>query len=135
MLISPAYAQTAGGAGFDMVQLLPLVLIFVVFYFLLIRPQQKKVKEHRAMIAAVRRGDTVVTGGGIVAKVIKVVDNDHLQVEIADNVRVRVLRGTIADVRAKAEPAKDEAEPAAPANTDEAKPGAAKGGLLSRFRK
>src|SRR3546814_2362725 len=86
MLISTAYAQAAGGgmAGFDLVSLLPLVLIFVVFYFLLIRPQQKKVKEHKAMVQALRRGDRVVTSGGIVGQVTKVLNDAELQVEIAE---------------------------------------------------
>lgn len=115
MFISPAYAQAAGGAagGAEMLmQFLPLVLIFVVFYFLLIRPQQKKAKEHRAMLEAVRRGDRVVTGGGIVGTVTKSAD-DELIVEIAENVRVRVLRGSITAVLAKGEPVSDK-----PAETD-----------------
>lgn len=137
MLISPAYAQAAGGGGFDIVSLLPLVLIFVVFYFLLIRPQQQKLKQHKSMIEAVRRGDTVVTGGGIIGKVVKVIDNETLQVEIAENVRVRVVKGTVADVRAKGEPVKGEGEGEGPGG-GEAKPeepGAKKGGLLGRFMK
>ena len=86
MFISPAYAQDGGGQ--DMfVSFLPLVLIFVVFYFLLIRPQQKRAKDHKAMIAAVRRGDTVVTAGGVIGKVTKVKEDGNLQVEIADNIR------------------------------------------------
>src|SRR3546814_5765131 len=80
MLISTAYAQAAGGgmAGFDLVSLLPLVLIFVVFYFLLIRPQQKKVKEHKAMVQALRHGDRVVTSGGIVGQVTKEIGRAHV---------------------------------------------------------
>jgi preprotein translocase subunit YajC len=108
MLISPAYAQ-AGGAigGSDMfVQLLPLVLIFVVFWFFLIRPQQKRAKEHREMIAAVRRGDQVVTGGGMIGKVTKVIDDNTVQVELSENVRVKVVRSTLTDVLSKTEPAK-----------------------------
>ena len=81
MLISPAYAQAAGGGSDFFVTLMPLVLIFVVFYFLLIRPQQKRMKDHKAMINAVRRGDTVVTGGGIVGKVAKVKDDETVQIE------------------------------------------------------
>ncbi|MBV8493821.1 MAG: preprotein translocase subunit YajC [Alphaproteobacteria bacterium] len=106
MLISPAYAQGTG--LFDqsaLVQFLPLVLIFVVFYFLLIRPQQKKQKDHRTMLDAVRRGDRVVTGGGILGTVSKVVSNDEVEVDIASNVRVRVLRSTITSVLAKPDPA------------------------------
>ena len=85
--------------------LLPLVLIFVVFYFLLIRPQQKKMKEHRNMVEALRRGDRVITGGGIYGKVSKVINDGEVQVEIADGVRVRVQRHTIATVLSKTDPA------------------------------
>ncbi len=104
MLISPAYAQAPGG-GFDMISLLPLVLIFVVFYFLLIRPQQKKAKSHREMIGAIRRGDSVLTGGGIIGKVTKVLDDDRIQVEISDGVKVQVAKGTVAEVIRRTEPA------------------------------
>jgi preprotein translocase subunit YajC len=108
MLISTAYAQGAGGM-FDqsaMIQFLPLVLIFVVFYFLLIRPQQQKQKQQRAMLDALRRGDRVVTGGGIVGTVNRVTEgSDEIEVDIAQNVRVRVLRGTITTVLAKTDPA------------------------------
>ena len=106
MLISPAYAQGTG--LFDqsaLIQFLPLVLIFVVFYFLLIRPQQKKQKDQRAMLDALRRGDRVVTGGGILGTVSKVVSPEEVEVDIASNVRVRVLRGTITSVLAKPDPA------------------------------
>lgn len=104
MLISIAYAQDAGGAAppnptgdlFGMV--VPLLAIGVIFYFLLIRPQQKKVKEHKALIAGVRRGDRIVTGGGILGVVTKVVNDTEVQVEIAEGVRVKVLKSTIADV-------------------------------------
>jgi preprotein translocase subunit YajC len=107
MPISPAFAQGAGGvpSGFDLISLLPLVLIFVVFYFLLIRPQQKKMKVHREMIAALKRGDKVLTSGGIIGTVVKVEDNELL-VEIAKDVRVRVARGTVSDVLGKPEPAR-----------------------------
>jgi preprotein translocase subunit YajC len=105
MLITPAYAQAAGGGGSDMlVQIAPLALIFVVFYFFLIRPQQQKAKQTRAMLDAVRRGDRVVTAGGIIGTVAKVVNNDEVQVDIADNVRVRVVRSTITQVLARTEP-------------------------------
>src|SRR5271167_2949083 len=105
MLISPAYAQAAGGGSTDMlVQIAPLALIFVVFYFFLIRPQQQKAKTQRSMLDAIRRGDRVVTGGGIIGTVSKVVGNDEVQVDIADNVRVRVVRSTITQVLAKTEP-------------------------------
>jgi preprotein translocase subunit YajC len=99
MLISPAYAQAAGApGGFDLVSLAPLVLIFVVFYFLLIRPQQKKAKQHKAMILALRRGDRVVTSGGIIGLVTKVISETELQIEIAENVRVRVARSAISEL-------------------------------------
>lgn len=105
MLVSSAFAQTAAPGGGDFITtMLPLVLIFVVFYFLLIRPQQKRMKDHKAKIAAVRTGDRVVTGGGILGKVVKI-DGEELVVEIADNVRVRVVRGTVTDVVSKTEPA------------------------------
>jgi preprotein translocase subunit YajC len=106
MLISPAYAQGAG--LFDqsaLIQFLPLVLIFVVFYFLLIRPQQKKQKDHRSMLEALRRGDRVVTGGGILGTVSKVVGPEEVEIDIAPNVRVKVLRSTITSVLAKPDPA------------------------------
>jgi preprotein translocase subunit YajC len=90
--------------GFDIVSLLPLVLIFVVFYFLLIRPQQQKMKAHRAMLSAIRRNDRVLTGGGIIGTVTKVVSDTELIVEIAEGVRVRVERGTIAAVLSRSEP-------------------------------
>jgi preprotein translocase subunit YajC len=108
MLISTAYAQSPGGSMFDqtaIVQFLPLVLIFVVFYFLLIRPQQKKQKDHRSMLDTLRRGDRVVTGGGIVGTVSKVVGPEEVEVDIAQGVRVRVLRSTISSVLAKPDPA------------------------------
>jgi preprotein translocase subunit YajC len=105
MLISPAYAQAAApGAGFDIMTFAPLVAIFVVFYFLLIRPQQKKAKQHRETLGQLRRGDRVVTAGGIIGTVTKVVNDAELQVEIAEGVRVRVIRGTITDIVAKTEP-------------------------------
>ena len=83
----------------------PLILIFGIMYFLLIRPQQKKLKEHQAMVAALRRGDQVVTQGGIVGKVVKVRDDGELEVEIADGVKIRVIQSTIATVISKTEPA------------------------------
>ena len=119
MFISTAYAQSAGGlgGGMDLVQFLPLVLIFVVFYFLLIRPQQKRVKEHKEMLSKVRRNDVVVTNGGIIGTVSKVIDDkDELLVEIAEGVKVRVARGMLNEVRAKTEPA-----PATPAASTEKK--------------
>ncbi len=88
-------------------QFVPLILIFAIMYFLLIRPQQKKVKEHQAMVVAVRRGDQVVTQGGLIGKVTKVKEDNELEVEIADGVKVRVVQSTLADVRSKTEPAND----------------------------
>lgn len=111
MFISPAYAQAAGAAGGanPFVQLLPLIAIFVIFYFFLIRPQQKRMKQHREMVNNVKRGDTVVTAGGIVGKVSRV-DENEVQVEIANGVHVQVVKGTLADVRTKGEPANDVAK-------------------------
>ena len=109
MFITPAYAQGAGGGGADfLIHLLPFILIFVIIYFLIIRPQQKRVKDHQEMVAGVRRGDTVVTGGGLVGKVSKLIDDREVQVEIADGVRVRVVRAMISDVRARGEPVGDD---------------------------
>ncbi len=107
MLITPAYAQAAGGAGgaAAFAQFVPLVLIFVIMYFLLIRPQQKKMKDHKAMVEALRRGDQVVTAGGIRGKVTKVIDDGDLEVEIADGVKVRVIKSTVSHVVSKTEPA------------------------------
>jgi preprotein translocase subunit YajC len=108
MFISTAYAQAAGG-GFAsneaLVQFLPLVLIFVVFYFLLIRPQQKKAKDHKALLSQLRRGDRVVTGGGIIGTIAKVISDEEVSVEIAEGTRVRVLRSTITTILARTEPA------------------------------
>lgn len=87
-------------------QFVPLILIFLIMYFLLIRPQQKKVKEHQAMVAALRRGDTVITQGGVIGKVVKVKEDNELELEIADGVKIRVVQNTIAAVTSKTEPAK-----------------------------
>ncbi len=106
MLISPAYAQAAEDAGAGgMLQLLPLVLIFVVFYFLLIRPQQKKAKMHRTMVGELKRGDKVITGGGLLGTVTKAPEGNEIQVEIADGVRVKVMRHTIQEILTKSQPA------------------------------
>jgi preprotein translocase subunit YajC len=86
-------------------QFVPLILIFVIMYFLLIRPQQKKLKEHKAMVEALRRGDQVVTQGGLIGKVAKVKDDNEIEVELAEGVKVRVVRSTIAQVLSKTEPA------------------------------
>ena len=109
MLISPAYAHAAGGgAGFDIMSLLPLVLIFVVFYFLLIRPQQKKAKEHREMLSKICRKDKIVTNGGLMGTVSKVGEGDDiLKVEIAEGVVVEVRRGMVAEVVSRSEPVND----------------------------
>jgi preprotein translocase subunit YajC len=89
--------------------LLPFILIFVIMYFLILRPQQKRAKQHQEMVKNLRRGDNVITSGGLVGKVTKVVDDDQVEIEIADGVRVRQVKGMIADVRVKGEPVKDEA--------------------------
>jgi preprotein translocase subunit YajC len=107
MLISTAYAQAAGGAsgGSAFASFIPIILIFVVFYFLLIRPNQKRMKDHQAMLSSIRRGDKVVTNGGIIGMVTKVIEDEReLQVEIAENVRVRVRQDMIANVLGKTEP-------------------------------
>jgi preprotein translocase subunit YajC len=109
MFISTAWAQGGGAAGGGLFEaIIPLVLIFAVFYFLLIRPQQKKVKMHREMLGNVRRGDRVITGGGIFGTVTKVVNDNELVVQIAEAVKVRIARGTIAEVVSKTEPARPE---------------------------
>ncbi len=110
MFISPAFAQDAaastGGINAMLVQFGPLILIFIVFYFLLIRPQQKKAKAHREMLGNVRRGDRIVTTGGIIGTVTKAEGDAELQIEIAEGVRIRILRGAVSDVLAKTDPAK-----------------------------
>jgi preprotein translocase subunit YajC len=105
MFISPAFAQTAGAATGPsfFIQMLPLVAIIAIFYFLLIRPQQKRMRAHAELIGGVRRGDVVVTSGGIIGKVTKV-DDAELTVEIAENVRVKVVKSTLTDVRTKGDP-------------------------------
>ena len=112
MLITPAFAQgslfgSADSSGM-ITSLLPLILIVVIMYFLVLRPQQQRAKQHRDMVKALRRGDSVVTNGGLVGKVTKVVDDDQIEVEIADGVRVRQMRSMVSEVRAKGEPVKDE---------------------------
>ena len=98
-LILNVAAGAAGGSAF-FVQLFPLLLIFVVFYLFLIRPQQKRAKEHEAKINAVQKNDEVVTAGGLMGKVIKVAD-DYVEVEIAPNVRVKAVKSTIANVQSR----------------------------------
>ena len=105
MWVSPAYAQSIGGGGAGIVEmLLPFALIFVIMYFLILRPQRQQTKRREEMLKAIRRGDTVVTNGGIVGKVTKVVDDTEVELQIAEGVKVRAMRGLIAEVRAKAEP-------------------------------
>ena len=109
MLVSPAYAQTGapGAGGMDfIVQLIPLILIFVIFYFFLIRPQQKKAKEHQQMVEGLRRGDQIITSGGLYAKIVKVAD-DHVEAELAPQVKVKIVKGTISGVVSKTEPVND----------------------------
>ena len=109
MLITPAYAQAAGAGDTSgmLMSLLPFALIFVIMYFLILRPQQKKVRDHADLVKNIRRGDTVVTSGGLVGKVTKVVDDDQIEFEIADGVRVRQMRSMVSGVSAKGEPAKE----------------------------
>jgi preprotein translocase subunit YajC len=113
MFISPAFAQGSplsglGGGDSMIMNVLPLVLVFIIFYFLMIRPNQRRLKLHQEMVKNMRRGDTVVTSGGLIGKITKVVDDDQVEVEIADNVRVRLIRQMVTDVRAKGEPVKEE---------------------------
>ena len=115
MFITSAYAQGAPGFGGDggiLMSLLPFILIFVIMYFLILRPQQKKVRDHQELVKNIRRGDTVITSGGLVGKVTKVVDDDQIEFEISDGVRVRQMRQMISGVRTKGEPAKEKAESA-----------------------
>lgn len=106
MFVTPAYAQSMGGGSDLVMGILPFVLIFVIMYFLIIRPQRQQMKRREAMLAAIRRSDTIVTGGGIVGKVIKVHEDGELDVEIAKDTKVRILRSMVSDVRVKGEPAK-----------------------------
>ena len=110
MLFTPAFAQAAGAAGDTnsmLMSLLPFALIFVIMYFLILRPQQKKLKDHQELVKNIRRGDTIVTNGGMVGKVTKVVDDDQVEIEIADGVKIRQMRQMAPVVRTKGEPAKD----------------------------
>ncbi len=110
MFVTPAYAQALGGGGAGIVEmLLPFVLIFVIMYFLILRPQRQQAKRREDMLKAIRRGDTVVTNGGILGKVTKVVDDNEVELQIADGVKVRAMRALIAEVRAKGEPVAGEA--------------------------
>jgi preprotein translocase subunit YajC len=108
MLITPAYAQAAPAGGSDMlVSLLPFIAIFVIMYFLILRPQQKRVKTHTEMVKNLRRGDTVITNGGVIGKISKVIDDHEVEVEIADGVKIRQVRQMVTEVRAKGEPVKE----------------------------
>jgi preprotein translocase subunit YajC len=116
MLVTPAFAQSGlfgGGSDNMMVQLLPFVLIFVIMYFLILRPQQKRAKDHQQLVKNLRRGDTVITSGGLMGKVTKVVSDDEIEMEIGtagkESVRVRQVRSMVTGVQAKSEPVKDEA--------------------------
>ena len=112
MFITSAFAQgttSPFGDGGLVTSLLPFVLIFVIMYFLILRPQQKRVKAHQELVKNVRRGDTVVTNGGLVGRVTKVIDDNEIEIELSDDVRVRQMRGMIADVRSKGEPVKEDA--------------------------
>jgi preprotein translocase subunit YajC len=112
MFASPAYAQSAGaaqGSGGYMavvIQMAPLILIFGIFYLLLIRPQQKRMKDQRNLIDSAKKGDTVVTGGGLIGKVVKV-DGDEVELELGPNMKVRALKSTLSDVRSGSKPAND----------------------------
>lgn len=130
-MITPAFAQGAAAATdsySSLMQFAPFILIFVVMYFLMIRPQQRKAKEHRQMLQAVRRGDVIVTAGGLLAKVTKAVDDQaEVEVEIADGVKVKLVRSMIADVRTRGEPVKNEPVKAAkPTAAEKAKAADAK---------
>jgi preprotein translocase subunit YajC len=105
MFATPAYAQAIGGGAGAFGSFIPLILIFAIMYFLLLRPQQKKAKEHRNMVSALRKGDKVITQGGIIGKVTKVKEDNEIEVEIATGVKVRVVQSTVAQVVSKTEPA------------------------------
>jgi preprotein translocase subunit YajC len=113
MWITPAYAQAATGGGFggleQYVQFFPFVAIIAIMYMLLIRPQQKKVKQHQEMVKNLRKGDSVVTSGGTVGRVTKLIDDDQIEIEIAPNVKVRQMRSMVSEVRTKGEPAGSDA--------------------------
>jgi preprotein translocase subunit YajC len=115
VFITEAFAQTAGAASGGMndtiIQLVPIVAMIAIVYFILWRPQQRRAKEQREMVRAARRGDTVVTSGGIIGKISKAVDDNEVELEIAPNVKVRLARSGITEVRAKGEPVKDVAKP------------------------
>lgn len=112
MFVTPAFAQAAGAAaapgGADLlIQFAPILLLVVIFWLLIFRPQQKRMKAHQAMLSAISRGDTVVTSGGLVGKVTKAVDGEDLEVEIAQGTRVKIARSGVTDVRSKSTPVND----------------------------
>ena len=110
MFVTPAYAQAAAGGGgaFDLLTgIAPILILVVIFWFLIFRPQQKRLKEHQSMLGAIRRGDAIVTSGGIVGKVTKVQENEDLEVEISQGVKVKLVRSMVQDVRSKPEPVND----------------------------
>ena len=107
MFIEPAFAQSTGGLAEGGLSLLPIIFVMVIFYFLLIRPQQKRAKQHKEMLSAIRRGDKVVTSGGLTGTIVKVVDDSEtVEVEICKGIKVDVVRAMIADVKSKTEPSK-----------------------------
>ncbi|MGE0279179.1 MAG: preprotein translocase subunit YajC [Rhizobiaceae bacterium] len=109
MFVTPAYAQATGGSADVFISIVPFILIFVIMYFMIIRPQRTQLKKRGEMLAAIRRGDTVVTGGGFVGKVTKVNDgSDELEVDLGNGVKVTAIRATIADVRVKGQPVANE---------------------------
>jgi preprotein translocase, YajC subunit len=110
MFITPAYAQATAAAPSaleQVAQLAPFLLIFVIMYFLIIRPQRKKQKDHQEMIRNIRRGDTVVTAGGVIGKVSKVVDDGEIQLDVGEGAKLRIARAYISELRSKGEPVKD----------------------------
>jgi preprotein translocase subunit YajC len=122
MFVSQAFAQGAGGTGGDLfAMIVPLILIMAVFWFLLIRPQQKKAKEHQELVHSIRRGDVVTTAGGMIGKVARVVDDNEILLEVADNVRMRFQKQAISEVRAKGEPVSAEPDEAKPKRKSAAK--------------
>jgi|TARA_B110000263_G_C15296976_1_gene506017 preprotein translocase subunit YajC len=139
MFITPAVAQSflGGEGGGGLGAFFPIILIFAVFYFLLIRPQQKKAKQHRQMLGEVKRGDRVLTGGGILGTVTRVKENDELVVEVADGVKVNVLRGTLSDVLTRSESSSSGGNTSANGPTvvgpRDTKPAGLLGGLLGGF--
>ena len=107
MFINPAFAQSTGGFAEGGFGLLPIIFVMVIFYFLLIRPQQKRAKQHKEMLSAIRRGDKIVTSGGLTGTIVKVVDDSEtVEVEISKGIKVNVVRAMIADVKSKTEPSK-----------------------------